>query len=80
MVINTSKELEQISRLVRINIIDMLYKIGADYKGHPGPALSIVDLVTCLYFKVMKIDPKNPRWVDRDRLAYRVRRARPLSH
>jgi transketolase len=38
-----------------------------EYKGHPGPALSITDIITVLYFKVMKIDPDRPRWEDRDR-------------
>jgi transketolase len=65
---NSIKQLEQISKLIRIDVIDMLYKIGSDYKGHPGPALSIIDLVTCLYFKILKVDPKKPKWEERDRL------------
>ena len=35
--------------------------------GHPGGSLSAADLFTYLYFKEMRIDPKNPRWEDRDR-------------
>ncbi len=35
--------------------------------GHPGGSLSIADLVTLLYFNVMNVDPKNPKWEDRDR-------------
>jgi len=34
---------------------------------HPGAALSIVDLVTALYFEVMRVDPARPDWPDRDR-------------
>ena len=59
--------LKKISNNIRSLIIEMLFRIGLDYKGHPGPALSIVDLITCLYFKVLSIDPKNPNWSDRDR-------------
>lgn len=35
--------------------------------GHPGGSLSAADVFTYLYFKELRIDPKNPRWEDRDR-------------
>ena len=35
--------------------------------GHPGGSLSSAELFTYLYFKEMRIDPKNPKWEDRDR-------------
>lgn len=35
--------------------------------GHPGGCLSAAELFTYLYFKEMRIDPKNPQWEDRDR-------------
>ena len=35
--------------------------------GHPGGSLSAADMFTYLYFKEMRIDPKNPRWEERDR-------------
>ena len=35
--------------------------------GHPGPALSAIDMITTLYFREMNIDPANPQWADRDR-------------
>ena len=56
-----------IANSIRVNIVEMLYKIGLKYKGHPGPALSIADIMACLYFKILNIDPKNPGWPDRDR-------------
>ena len=61
------RKLSQISNELRKNVIEMLYRIGMEYKGHPGPALSIADIITCLYFKVLNINPKNPKWEDRDR-------------
>lgn len=61
------KKLEAISKKIRFLIIDMLYKIGSQYRGHPGPALSIADIMACLYFEILKIDPLNPKWQDRDR-------------
>ncbi|MCR5008861.1 MAG: transketolase [Oribacterium sp.] len=35
--------------------------------GHPGGSLSSAEMFTYLYFKEMNIDPKNPKWEDRDR-------------
>lgn len=49
---------------IRRDIIYMIYKAGA---GHPGGSLSAADVVTALYFHVMRIDAKNPGWEDRDR-------------
>ena len=61
------QRLEKIAKKLRIMVIDMLYKIGTETRGHPGPALSIADIIACLYFKILNIDPKNPKWPDRDR-------------
>ncbi len=35
--------------------------------GHPGGSMSCLDALTTLYFNELNIDPKNPRWEDRDR-------------
>ncbi|HUK78430.1 MAG TPA: transketolase [Thermoleophilia bacterium] len=35
--------------------------------GHPGGCLSVAEILTALYFKVMRLDPANPGWEDRDR-------------
>ena len=58
------KELEEIARLIRIDIVTMIHKAG---DGHPGASLSVTDMITALYFHVMKVDPQNPRKEDRDR-------------
>ncbi|MBI4368201.1 MAG: transketolase [Candidatus Omnitrophica bacterium] len=52
---------------IRKDIIRMLAEAGS---GHPGGSLSATDLLTALYFKVMRHDPKNPKWPDRDRLVF----------
>ncbi|MBM3713067.1 MAG: transketolase [Actinobacteria bacterium] len=61
------KELDSKANDIRKLVIDMLYKIGPDRKGHPGPALSIAEILACLYFEVLNINPNNPAWPDRDR-------------
>ena len=49
---------------VRRDIIEMIYRSG---DGHPAPSLSAADIIACLYFELMNVDPKNPAWEDRDR-------------
>jgi transketolase len=58
------KFLEEKARQIRRLIVQMLAKAGS---GHPGGSLSSADIVTCLYFKVMRHNPKDPHWPQRDR-------------
>lgn len=57
-------ELEQKAKDIRIMIVEMLAKACS---GHPGGSLSSADILTCLYFSVMRHDPAHPDWPDRDR-------------
>jgi len=59
-----AKELEQKATVIRRLIVQMLGKAGS---GHPGGSLSATDLITALYFAVMRHDPQKPDWPDRDR-------------
>ena len=57
-------ELEEVCRIVRTDIIEMIYNAGS---GHPGGSLSAVELLAGLYFGgILKIDPENPKWEERD--------------
>jgi len=58
------RRLEDIARLIRIDIVTMIHKAG---DGHPGAALSAADIVTALYFHAMNIDPAYLDKKDRDR-------------
>jgi transketolase len=60
----TIDELKKMAGIIRCDIIEMICTAGA---GHPGGSLSATDVVTALYFRLMRIDPKNPGWPDRDR-------------
>jgi transketolase len=60
----TIEELKRMAGIIRCDIIEMICTAGA---GHPGGSLSATDVVTALYFRLMRIDPKNPGWPDRDR-------------
>ena len=57
--------LGDIARECRVQIIRMLTHAGS---GHPGGSLSVIDILTVLYFNRMRYDPKRPVWDDRDRL------------
>ncbi len=58
------QSLQAIANRVRIGVIEGTH---AAKSGHPGGSLSVADILTYLYFEEMKIDPKNPKWEDRDR-------------
>lgn len=57
--------LKQLACKVRKCIIEGVYNAKS---GHPGGSLSIADTITYIYEYVLKYDPKNPKWEDRDRL------------
>ena len=57
--------LERIAQECRVQILRMLTHAGS---GHPGGSLSVIDILTTLYFNRMRYDPKRPDWEDRDRL------------
>ncbi len=58
------KELENKAKQIRRLIIQMLAKAGS---GHPGGSLSSTDLITALFFMILRHNPKEPNWPDRDR-------------
>ncbi|MEK6645776.1 MAG: transketolase [Candidatus Firestonebacteria bacterium] len=58
------QHLKKVANQIRIDLIDM---ISYAQSGHPGGALSAVEIVTSLYFRVMNIKPSDPKWEDRDR-------------
>ncbi len=60
----TINDLKKRSNTIRKHIIEMIYSA---HSGHPGGSLSAADIITSLYFHVMKHDPKNPKWEGRDR-------------
>lgn len=57
------KELELAANGIREDIISMLVEAGS---GHSAGPLGMADVFAALYFKVLKHDPKNPDWSERD--------------
>lgn len=60
----TLLELKKKAVRVRKHILDEVYSAQS---GHPGGSLSSTEIFTYLFQKEMKLDPKNPKWEDRDR-------------
>src|SRR5437660_3356959 len=70
-------EMEAIAKKLRREIVEM---IGAAKSGHPGGSLSAVEVLVTLYFDVMRIDPANPKWPDRDRFILSKGHAAPVLY
>ena len=58
------KFLKDKANTIRKLIIEMLAEAKS---GHPGGSLSATDIVACLYFEVMRHNPKDPNWPGRDK-------------
>src|ERR1035437_4645574 len=58
-------ELEETANNIRESIIEMLLEAGS---GHTAGPLGMADVFTLFYFHILKHDPKNPSWEERDRL------------
>ncbi|MFH0847212.1 MAG: transketolase [Chloroflexota bacterium] len=70
-------EMTAMTRRLRRHIVTMTAKAGS---GHPGGSLSIVEITTALYFSVMRHNPKDPAWRDRDRLILSKGHAAPALY
>ncbi|WP_069591405.1 transketolase [Neomoorella thermoacetica] len=65
------------ARRIRRDIVRM---VGAAGSGHPGGSLSAVEIMTALYFKVMRLDPERPDWPERDRFVLSKGHAAPVLY
>lgn len=71
------KEMGAIAKKLRRHIITMIASAGS---GHPGGSLSPVEIVTALFFSVMRHQPANSCWEDRDRFVLSKGHAAPLLY
>lgn len=69
--------LKEICKDLRKSILKMTH---AAKSGHPGGSLSAVEILTVLYFEIMKYDPQNPNWHERDRLVVSKGHCTPLVY
>ena len=71
------KQMEEIAKRLRRHIITMTGKAGS---GHPGGSLSAAEIVTALYFRLLRHKPSDPQWSDRDRFILSKGHAAPLLY
>jgi len=71
------EKLQEISKVIRRHIIVML---GEAKSGHPGGSLSAVETLVTLFWSVMRHDPANPEWPDRDRFILSKGHAAPVPY
>ncbi len=71
------EELERKALILRRHVVRMTALAGS---GHPGGSLSAADIVAALYFCIMRHDPKNPDWPDRDRFVLSKGHACPVVY
>ena len=72
-----TKELAQLARKLRIEIINSIHKAGS---GHAGGSLSAADIMTVLYFDKMNVRPNQPDWPERDRFVLSKGHAAPVLY
>jgi len=73
----STAELKEMARKLRRHVITMIAAAGS---GHPGGSLSAADIITALYFKVLRHNPENPQWADRDRFILSKGHAAPILY
>lgn len=71
------KQLSLLACKVRQHIIEGTFHAKS---GHPGGSLSAADVITYLYAKELRVDPKNPQWADRDRFVLSKGHAAPALY
>jgi transketolase len=71
------QELQRTARRIRRHIVRMTAEVNS---GHPGGSLSCTDALTALYFRVLRHDPKNPSWPERDRFVMSKGHASPAMY
>ena len=76
MTFQEKNQLQAIACKVRMGVIEGTHSAKS---GHPGGSLSAADMFTYLYFREMNVDPKNPKWEDRDRFVLSKGQCAPWS-
>ncbi len=69
--------LKEKANQLRKDVVTMIYEAQS---GHPGGSLSAADFVTAVYYSEMKLDPKNPKWEDRDRFVLSKGHVCPIQY
>jgi transketolase len=69
--------LESMAYILRHHVVESTSRAGS---GHLGGSLSPAEILTTLYFDVMRINPSDPKWRDRDRFVLSKGHAAPMHY
>lgn len=72
-----TKELQNFANQLRMDVVETVHKVG---DGHPGPCMSIAELMAVLFFDRMSIRPEDPQWKERDRFILSKGHACPILY
>ncbi len=73
----TAPEIQAIAHRLRLRTLDMIWHAQS---GHPGGSFSLAEILACLYFRVLTLDPARPHWEDRDRFILSKGHAAPIYY
>ena len=73
----TDNELKRMANRLRLDVVETVHAAG---DGHPGPCMSVADLVSVLYFEEMRLNPREPGWRERDRFILSKGHACPILY
>ena len=73
----TIRELENTARLLRRDVLEMIFHAG---DGHPAPSLSAANIVAAPCFGTMRVRPTDPGWPERDRFILSKGHACPVLY
>jgi len=76
-IFSSQEDLKTVARRLRRDIVTMIAKAGS---GHPGGSLSAVEIVTALYWRILRHKPSDPLWPDRDRFILSKGHAAPVLY
>ncbi len=74
---DTIASLQSQAKILRQDIIQMIAEANS---GHPGGSLSATDIITALYFNILRHRPSDPEWEDRDRFILSKGHAAPALY
>lgn len=72
-------KLEKLAYELRLDVINMIHDSDAR-AGHFGGSLSAAEIIAVLYEEILRIDPENPKWEERDRLILGKGHAVPIVY
>ncbi len=71
------EKFDRLAAEFRYVITDMICRSGS---GHLGGSLSLIEIIITLYWRIMKFDPTDPKWPERDRLVLSKGHAGPVLY